>query len=60
MRDLSEIMAHLKMRGEEMNLKEENDTKIYHFRMLFYKVYCIKVLQNIQKRAFKTILFKSI
>lgn len=60
MRDLSEIMAHLKMRGEEMNLKEENDTKIYHFRMLFSKVYCIKVLQNIQKRACKIILFKSI
>lgn len=60
MRELSEIMAHLKMRGKDMNLKEENDTKIYHFRMLLYKVYCIKVLQNIQKMASKIILFKSI
>lgn len=32
MRELSEIMAHLKMRGEKRNLKGENDTKIYHLK----------------------------
>lgn len=35
MGELSEIMAGLKMRGGEKNVKEKNDIKIFHFQTFF-------------------------
>lgn len=36
MGELPEIMAYLKIRSGEKNLKEENDIEIFHLKMYFF------------------------